>query len=136
MGTTNRLEPLKRMSLYIARYLGSKMFNTCSEYGKCTFDPSGKIGSTTSFSFVTMGSVSVAFETFIKGNHCIDSVQSFFTPSSYDPEPDASGEAALVVNNKCDLRLFFLLDDGNDDVNDETRVVMFRSVFLAAKRTW
>ena len=136
MGTTKRLEPLKRMSLYIARYLGSKMFNTCSEYGKCTFDPSGKIGSTTSFSFVTMGSVSVAFETFIKGNHCIDSVQSFFTPSSYDPEPDASGAAALVVNNKCDLRLFFLLDDGNDDVNDVTSVVMFRSVFLAAKRTW
>ena len=136
MGTTKRLEPLKRMSLYIARYLGSKMFNTCSEYGKCTFDPSGKIGSITSFSFVTMGSVSVAFETFIKGNHCIDSVQSFFTPSSYDPEPDASGEAALVVNNKCDLRLFFLLDDGNAAVNDVTSVVMFRSVFLAAKRTW
>jgi len=84
-----------------------------------------------------MGSVSVAFETFIKGNHCIDSVQSFFTPSSYDPEPDAFGAAALVVNNKCDLRLFFLLDDGNDDVNDDDdSVVMFRSVFLAAKRTW
>jgi len=84
-----------------------------------------------------MGSVSVAFETFIKGNHCIDSVQSFFTPSSYDPEPDASGAADLVVNNKCDLRLFFLLDDGNDDVNDDDdSVVMFRSVFLAAKRTW
>ena len=129
MGTTNRLEPLKRMSLYIALYLGSKIFNTCSEYGKCTFDPRGKIGSTTSFSFVLIGSVSVAFETSIRGSHCIEFVQSFFTPSSYDPDPDTSGADALVINNKCDLRLCFPFDDGNDDNVDDI-VAMFRSVFM------
>ena len=114
------------------------MFKTCSVYGKCTFDPSGKIGSTTSFSLVLIGSVSVAFETSIKGNHWTVSVQFFFTPSSNDPEPDASGAAARVVNDKCDFLLFFLFDgdDGNDedDDDDDDSVAMFRSVFLAAKR--
>jgi hypothetical protein len=110
------------------------MFKTCSEYGKCTFDPSGKIGSTTSFSFVLIGSVSVAFETSMKGNHCTVSVQFFFTPSSKEPAPDASGAAARVVNDKCDFLLFFLFDDDDGNDEDDDSVAMFRSVFLAAKR--
>ena len=70
--------------------------------------------------FVLIGSVSVAFETSIRGSHCNEFVQSFFTPSSYDLDPDTSGADALVVNN--DLRLSFPFD--------QTYAAMFRSVFM------
>ena len=45
-GTANLRLPLNKMSLYICRYRGSKMFNTWSECGMYAVLPSGNTGMT------------------------------------------------------------------------------------------